>query len=519
VSTRDAAADGALRETPGAPVAGPAGAGALPPLGSLPPPGGTPPVPPPAEELDAALLAATASKNHLLWTASVLLPVAAAWLVLATTVDLHISLAVLAVLSAGAFSALVWWNARALRRGDTRFLMLTRATSDPVWDWDLVNDRVWLSENIHRAFGWSVAFPGNRQWIRERIHPRDLDRVLTSFAEVIRTGSPTWTVDYQFRCKDGTYRDVLQRALLLRERGQPSRMLGTMLDITERIAIARALRERTEDLERVNSELARSNAELERFAQIASHDLQEPLRTVSSFVQLLSKRYGEHFDDAGRRYAAYAVEGAERMRSLINALLTYSRLDRTDAPVDAEVSLARVLSRVCADLHGSITSSAARVTHDELPTVLGHEGQLSQLLLNLVSNAIKYRRDEPPEIHIGATSERGFWRISVADKGIGIEPQYFERIFVVFQRLHTRETYEGTGIGLAICKRIVERHGGCIWLESSPGAGSTFYFTLPKIGGPPMRTDRIERYTGDGAIDAEKAVRRRSGSGAPPMRD
>ncbi len=541
------------------------------------------------------------------------------WIVFAHTVEINAGIAIFAVSSGLVLAALVWWNSEAARNEHERFLMLTRATRDPVWDWNLVTDQAWLSENVERAFGWSARELANRQWIYDRIHPDDLARVRASFDAAVRGESTTWTCEYRFRCKDDSYRDILQRALLVYDReGQPVRMLGTMLDLTLRIAIERALRERGLELERINTrlaaaerrfrqvfegtasgmlivspqgdismvneaageifgyeleelvtlpidyvlppdidddsalteeeggiapivggrnvlgfhkdghlvpvelvlspiegddgamtiasvsdltarraaeaalrernaelghantELARANAELERFAQVASHDLQEPLRTVSSFVQLLAKRYGEHLDETGRRYINYAVDGAERMRALIHALLAYSRLERQEVPTDAEVALPKILARVQSDLHAAITSTRAEITSEELPTVVGNEGQLAQLLLNLIGNAIKYRRDEPPRVHVSAFDEGDHWRVSVADNGIGIEPKYFERIFVVFQRLHTREIYEGTGVGLAICKRIVERHGGRIWLDSRPGEGSTFHFTVRK---------------------------------------
>jgi light-regulated signal transduction histidine kinase (bacteriophytochrome) len=262
------------------------------------------------------------------------------------------------------------------------------------------------------------------------------------------------------------------RSIILRDDGRPHRIISTMIDITERILIEQALRDHTAALER-------SNLELERFAQIASHDLQEPLRTISSFVQLLSTRYGDKLDENGARYMRYVVDGAGRMRALINALLAYSRVDRADAPVTAEISLTALMAHVRADLRASLTASRAVLTCDELPIVLGNEIQLSQLLSNIIGNALKYQAPGAvPRVHVSAAREGAHWKLAIADNGIGIEAQYFEKIFVVLQRLHTREAYDGTGIGLAICKRIVERHGGKIWVESQPGVGSTFYFTL-----------------------------------------
>jgi signal transduction histidine kinase len=288
-------------------------------------------------------------------------------------------------------------------------------------------------------------------------------------------GGLVWWVAHRLRASDVLHRaDVSARHRAEQARAEQHERFLLLTRATldsDRISMEHQLRDRTAELER-------SNSDLERFAQIASHDLQEPLRTISSFVQLIAKRYGDKLDDNGARYIHYAVDGAERMRGLINALLAYSRVDRLDAPINAEVSLAEVVARVRADLRTAIAESHAELTCDELPVVQGNEIQLTQVLLNVISNAVKYRGSEAPRIHIAATREEPGWKISVRDNGIGIDPRYFERIFIVFQRLHTREAYEGTGVGLAICKRIVERHGGRIWVESEPGTGSTFHFTL-----------------------------------------
>jgi signal transduction histidine kinase len=237
---------------------------------------------------------------------------------------------------------------------------------------------------------------------------------------------------------------------------------------------------RTRDLERQKQELARSNAELQQFAYVASHDLQEPLRMVTSYVQLLERRYRGQLDADADDFIAFAVDGAARMQQLIQDLLAYSRVGTRGqpfAPADCQV----VLNQVLSDLQVSIQESDAVVTRDPLPTVMADATQLGQLFQNLVGNAIKFRGDRRPEIHVSAERrEDGHWLFSVRDNGIGIEPQYAERIFLIFQRLHTRDEYPGTGIGLAICKRIVARHGGRIWVESEPGKGSIFYFTLPE---------------------------------------
>ncbi len=239
-----------------------------------------------------------------------------------------------------------------------------------------------------------------------------------------------------------------------------------------------ALQKAQGDLEKHAQDLAYSNAELGQFAYVASHDLQEPLRMISSYTQLLSKRYKGKLDADADEFIAYAVNGAARMQRLINDLLSYSRVGtrgKEFKPTDCEVVLAAAL----ANLKLAIEESQARVSHDPLPTVTADEGQLIQLFQNLIGNAIKFRADQPPTIHLGATKQEAGWLFSVRDEGIGIDPQYKERIFVIFQRLHSQQEYAGTGIGLAICKKIVERHGGRIWVESTLGKGATFYFTMP----------------------------------------
>lgn len=249
--------------------------------------------------------------------------------------------------------------------------------------------------------------------------------------------------------------------------------------LRDRDELEQRVEERTAELRKSNEELTRSNKELEAFAYIASHDLQEPLRMVTSYVQLIQRALQdpmlrEHMDT----YVRHAVEGVERMRKLLDDLLDYSRV-RSRPLALVEQSLEKPLLKVLANLEPSIRESGAVITHEALPVLSVDASQMIQLFQNLLSNAIKFRRDEPPRIHVGVQQEEAGWKFHVQDNGIGIEPQYFERVFHIFQRLHTRGEYQGGGVGLAICKLVVERHGGKIWVESTPGKTSTFYFLLP----------------------------------------
>jgi len=263
--------------------------------------------------------------------------------------------------------------------------------------------------------------------------------------------------------------------------------IGIIRDITERkILNARLLAEIEgrkkvqERLKHLVMELERSNAELQQFAYVASHDLQEPLRMVSSYTQLLGRRYKGKLDEDADEFIAYAVNGAARMQMLINDLLEYSRVGTKGKPFEM-VNCLDVFDHAVSNLRMAIEESGAVITHDEFPTVMADTLQFTQLFQNLLGNAIKFRGKEIPRIHISVAQKEGEWLFSIRDNGIGIDPQYVDRIFVIFQRLHSKEEYPGSGIGLAICKKIVERHGGLIWVESEPGKGAAFYFTIPMV--------------------------------------
>ncbi len=240
------------------------------------------------------------------------------------------------------------------------------------------------------------------------------------------------------------------------------------------------LRETEEQLKKMNAELQRSNQELEQFAYVASHDLQEPLRMVASYTKLFEKRFKEQVDEKADTYIQYIVGGATRMQDLINDLLVYSRISTQAEPLQLTESQA-ILNNVLASLEAAIQESGALVTHNDLPEVRADALQLERMFQNLIANAIKFRGEDPPRIHVSTQSTGNEWLFCVQDNGIGLEPQYKDKIFVIFQRLHSRRAYPGTGIGLAICKRIINRHGGTIRVESEPGKGAMFYFTLPKV--------------------------------------
>lgn len=260
--------------------------------------------------------------------------------------------------------------------------------------------------------------------------------------------------------------------------------LDTKIDIKSHDEIgdlAASFKKMVEDLQETTvskTALERSNAELQQFAYVASHDLQEPLRMVSSYLQLLERRYKDRLDDDAREFIEYAVDGAYRMKTLIQDLLTYSRVT-TRGKEFTKVDALKVFDQVVSNLQIAIEESDARVSHDALPTVKGDGTQLTQLFQNLISNAIKFHGDKAPRVHVSAQDRGDKWVFSVSDNGIGIDPEYRERIFRIFQRLHNKADYPGTGIGLAVCRKIVSRHGGDIWTDGGPDNGSTFYFSIP----------------------------------------
>ncbi len=301
-----------------------------------------------------------------------------------------------------------------------------------------------------------------------------LDDFNVEKSQLEKTQKATFNILEDFNSEKFRLEDT-QRAVLniLEDLNQSSELLRKAHDVLE-IRVA----ERTSELRQRTEELAKSNAELEQFAYIASHDLQEPLRMVSSYVQLLERRYKGKLDQDADEFISFASEGAVRMQRLINDLLAYSRVGTSGKNFET-LNLEAILAQALENLQLVIKEQNAAVTHDPLPIAFGDSGQLTQVFQNLIDNAIKFSGDEMPKVHISAWLEGGECVCSVRDNGIGIAPEYLNRLFLLFQRLHTRKEYPGTGLGLAICKRIVERHGGKIWVESKPKEGSTFYFRIP----------------------------------------
>jgi signal transduction histidine kinase len=261
---------------------------------------------------------------------------------------------------------------------------------------------------------------------------------------------------------------------------KPVKIIGALQDLTESTAHENMLQQLNISLEKRARELAESNADLERFAYVASHDLQEPLRMVSSFLQLLEKRYKDKLDQKAHEYIAYAVDGAERMKRLILDLLEYSRVNSSVVEKE-DVDVNKVIDDLRLTYKNVLMDTNGTISNDQLPFVKGNKTQILQLFQNLIGNAFKYKSNKPPVVNISYKEDNDAYNFAVTDNGIGIDPKFFNKIFIIFQRLHNREQYLGTGIGLAICKKIIDKHSGKIWVSSAPGEGSTFYFTLPKF--------------------------------------
>jgi len=331
------------------------------------------------------------------------------------------------------------------------------------WRLDVQQNELICSDQACRMFGILPDMPLTREKFLLYI-PADTRTFIEQKWKAALCGEQ-YDVEYRILV-DGVVKWVREKAEL--EFGLDGKLcggLGTVQDITDRMEMMELMKA--------------SNRELEQFAYVASHDLQEPLRMAVSFAELLERHYKDRFDERGRRYMRYIVDGASRMQVLIRDLLDFSRIGRLETG-RCQIDCNAVVETVIADLSEIIKETQAEVTHDSLPAIFAEESNAGRLFLNLINNAIKFRKkEEAPRVHIAAHHQINEWHFSVSDNGIGIDPRYYDKIFVIFQRLNARDEYAGSGLGLAICKKIVENYGGRIWVESRPGEGSTFWFSIP----------------------------------------
>ena len=365
-----------------------------------------------------------------------------------------------------------------LKYSEEKFRQIAENIEEVFWIVDpKLSKIIYVSPAYSKLWGRTCQnlYDNPRSWI-DAIHPEDKDYAIERiWGKSDKIDNVTQGFEYRVIWPDGEIVWIWTQAFLIKdESGEISRIIGVASDITK-------YKKAEEEIKILLEELKRSNHELQQFAYVTSHDLQEPLRTIASFTQLMERRYKGKLDEDADEFMGYIVDASVRMKQMILDLLEYSRVG-TKQEKYQQVNMESQLNNVLANLNDLIERSHAEITHDPLPVVFGDKGQLLLLFQNLVSNAIKFRKEnEPPKIHISTVHdpENNEYLFSIADNGIGIEEQYFDRIFTIFQRLHTREEYQGTGIGLSIAKRIVERHGGRIWVESKFGEGSVFYFTIP----------------------------------------
>jgi PAS domain S-box-containing protein len=369
----------------------------------------------------------------------------------------------------------------ALRTSEQLVYIAKDASRLGIHDYDVITGTIRWDQRMRELWGIGPGAPIDHDTFMSRLHPDDRAKTQAALDRALDpAGDGEYHTHYRvIRRSDGIERWLAATGQVFFEHGRALRLVGTVQDITDLKECERNLHELIAECAESNVEIARSNAELQQFAYVASHDLQEPLRMISSYVQLLSRRYEGKLDEDADQFIAYAVEGTKRMHRLIEDLLAYSRVGargKQFQPTDCST----VCRQAIANLQAAITESEATVTCDSLPTVWGDDTQITQLLQNLIGNAIKFRREEPPLVRVSAESSSDEWVFAVSDNGIGIAPEHRERIFEIFERLHTESQYGGTGLGLAVCKKIVEVHGGRIWVESEPGRGSTFFFTIPE---------------------------------------
>ena len=363
-----------------------------------------------------------------------------------------------------------------------RYQYVTKATFDAVWDWDMLTNNLFRGEGFETLFGYDLnKFSGDTGEWDLLIYPDDFERVTGSFNKAIKDGSINWNDEYQYKKANGDFAFVQDKAIIIRdEAGTAIRMVGAMQDVTERKQEEAEIKMLNKALAEKAAALSDSNNDLEKFAYVASHDLQEPLRMVTGFLKLLENKHKSALDETALKYIHYAVDGADRMKILINDLLEYSKVSFSkEATSDSDMN--EIVAEVLRIFALKIAEQHAIITVGQLPVLANTlTSRLFQLMQNLIGNALKYQGRAVPEISIHATEKFNHWLFAVADNGIGIDPLFAEKIFIIFQRLHSKDEFSGTGIGLSICKKIVEMHGGKIWMAPNLPSGSIFYFTISK---------------------------------------
>jgi PAS domain S-box-containing protein len=370
-----------------------------------------------------------------------------------------------------------------IRDSNERFEKVSQATNDAIWDWDILQNTLYRGPGFHALFGYEIDNKlQGKDFSNDSFHPEDIVALQDSLNQCIDDRLANhWQLEYRIIRADGKICSVADRGIVIRnEEGEATRMVGAMSDITYRKEYEESLKKLNQTLEEQARDLVISNKELEQFAYVASHDLQEPLRMVTSFLKQLENRYSDIIDDRGKKYIHFAVDGAQRMRQIILDLLEFSRVGRGEDRL--ELVDTGIVAREAINLYiNQIDESGATVDLQSLPTVQTCRIPLAQVFQNLISNALKYRRAGiAPKIVISALETDSTWQFRVKDNGIGIEQEYHDRIFIIFQRLHNKDEFSGTGLGLAIVKKIINNLGGKIWVESEEGHGTSFYFTLPK---------------------------------------
>lgn len=371
-----------------------------------------------------------------------------------------------------------------LRKSNERYEMVTQATNDAIWDYDVVNNELYWAQGFQSLFGFDLdQLQPSFDFLVGNIHPEDREQVLDKIQKYMQPNSKysIWEEEYRFKKANGRYAYVIDKAIFIRnKKGEVQRALGAMSDISHQKEYEKSLKLLNAELEQNVKQLAISNAELEQFAYVASHDLQEPLRMVTGFMSMLQEKYKHQLDDKANKYIHYATEGAQRMRKIILDLLDFSRLNDQSEEL-SKVDLNLIIEDIKLLHKKQIEEKKAKIKYKNLPTLLTYQSSIMRLFQNLISNALKYsKKEEKPIIQIKAEDIGSAWKFSVSDNGIGISEEFHDKIFVIFQRLHGRTQYSGTGIGLAVVKKIVENLGGKIWLESEENVGSTFYFTIRK---------------------------------------